>query len=68
MAAEPAVLFQGASDEPEADAISTFLFVASDVMVTRSLSGHLLFVVVFCFSLTVPATPLLSRGLKGQPA
>jgi len=66
MAAEPAVLFQGASDEPEADAISTFLFVASDSMVTRSLSGHLLSVVVFCVSLTVPSTPLLSKGRRGN--
>jgi hypothetical protein len=38
---------KGASDEPNADAISTFLFAVSDAMVTRSLSGHLLSVVVF---------------------
>ena len=38
---------KGASDEPKAEAMSTFLFAVSDAMVTRSLSGHLLSVVVF---------------------
>jgi len=43
---------KGASDEPKADAISTFLFAVSDAMVTRSLSGLILSVVVFLLHLT----------------
>jgi hypothetical protein len=52
---------KGAIDEPNADAISTFLFAVSDAMVTRSLSTLILSVVVFFLHLT------RIRAIKNAP-
>jgi len=47
---------KGASDEPKADAMRTFLLVVPDAMITRSLSTLILSVVVVAARSTDPNT------------